>query len=137
MSDQWHYEQKGESYIKVDTLHKIRTLESELTAVTEQLKETQEALAAEIKHHTDIRTAVGDPTAKLMQDELVERCRRMSAVIDAARCIRHWHDREPDGMVVSKSHVFALWQTLNELDKPNADVLAPAGEKTPTKQENE
>lgn len=69
----------------------------------------------------DIRTAVGDPTAKLMQDELVERCRRMSAVIDAARCIRHWHDREPDGMVVSKSHVFALWQTLNELDKPKSD----------------
>lgn len=36
MSEQWHYEQKGESYIKVDTLHKIRTLESELAAVTEQ-----------------------------------------------------------------------------------------------------
>ena len=36
MSDQWHYEQKGKSYIKVDTLHKIRTLESKLTAVTEQ-----------------------------------------------------------------------------------------------------
>lgn len=104
----------------------ISWLERELTAVTEQLKETQEALAAEIKHHTDIRTAVGDPTAKLMQDELVERCRRMSAVIDAARCIRHWHDREPDGMVVSKSHVFALWQTLNELDKPNVKVSAPA-----------
>jgi hypothetical protein len=51
-------------------LDTIRQLETELTAVTEQLKETQEALAAEIKHHTDIRTAVGDPTAKLMQDEL-------------------------------------------------------------------
>lgn len=72
----------------------------------------------------DIRAAVGDPTGKLMQDELVERCRRMSDVIDAARCIRHWHDREPDGMVVSKSHVFALWQTLNELDKPNDQALA-------------
>lgn len=73
----------------------------------------------------DIRTAVGDPTGKLMQDELVERCRRMSDVIDAARCIRHWHDRGPDGMVVSKSHVFALWQTLNELDKPNTEASQP------------
>lgn len=107
--------------------HALRINADKLAAVTEKLKETQEALAAEIKHHTDIRTAVGDPTAKLMQDELVERCRRMSAVIDAARCIRHWHDREPDGMVVSKSHVFALWQTLNELDKPNSQADRPNG----------
>lgn len=44
MSEQWHYEQKGESYIKVDTLHKIRTLESELAAVTEQRDRLAEAL---------------------------------------------------------------------------------------------
>ena len=67
----------------------------------------------------DIRAAVGDPTGKLMQDELVEHCRRMSAVVAAARCIRHWHDREPDGMVVSRSHVFALWEALAALDRPN------------------
>ena len=73
----------------------------------------------------DIRAAVGDPTGKLMQDELVEHCRRMSAVINAARCIRHWHDREPDGMVVSKSHVFALWQALTELDRPNRKADRP------------
>ena len=28
----------------------------------------------------DIRAAVGDPTGKLMQDELVERCRKLRAV---------------------------------------------------------
>lgn len=77
----------------------------------------------------DIRAAVGDPNGKLMQDELVERCRRMSAVIDAARCVRHWHDREPDGMVVSKSHVFALWEALNELDRLND----PSSATTPSK----
>ena len=75
----------------------------------------------------DIRSAVGDPTGKLMQDELVAHCRRMSAVVAAARCIRHWHDREPDGMVVSKSHVLALWETLNTLDKPNESSAPAAG----------
>lgn len=44
MSEQWHYEQKGESYIKVDTLHKIRTLESELAAVTKERDRLAEAL---------------------------------------------------------------------------------------------
>lgn len=42
MSEQWHYEQKGESYIKVDTLHKIRTLETELAAAREELAELKE-----------------------------------------------------------------------------------------------
>ena len=75
----------------------------------------------------DIRAAVGDPTGKLMQDELVEHCRHMSVVIDAARCTRQWHDREPDGMVVSKSHVLALSEALNELDRPN-DPSGDTGE---------
>ncbi len=42
MSEQWHYEQKGESYIKVDTLHKIRTLESELAAAREGIAKLKE-----------------------------------------------------------------------------------------------
>lgn len=44
MSEQWHYEQKGKSYIKMDTLHKIRTLESELAAVTKERDRLAEAL---------------------------------------------------------------------------------------------
>lgn len=39
---QWHYEQKGESYIKVDTLHKIRKLESELAAARERIAKLKE-----------------------------------------------------------------------------------------------
>lgn len=42
MSEQWHYEQKGESYIKVDTLHKIRTLESELAAARNRIAKLKE-----------------------------------------------------------------------------------------------
>ena len=40
-------------------------------------------------------------------------------VIAAARCIRHWHDREPDGMVVSAEHVRKLWDALHTLEAPN------------------
>lgn len=42
MSEQWHYEQKGGSYIKVDTLHKIRTLESELAAARKGIAKLKE-----------------------------------------------------------------------------------------------
>ena len=41
----------------------------------------------------------------------------MRAVIDAARCIRHWHDASNDGMVVSGEHVRALWQALADYDE--------------------
>jgi hypothetical protein len=37
-------------------------------------------------------------------------------VIAAARCIQHWHDREPDGMVVSAEAVRSLWQALIDYD---------------------
>lgn len=39
-----------------------------------------------------------------------------SAVIEAARCIRHWHDAPNEGMVVSGSHVRELWKALNNYD---------------------
>ena len=47
-----------------------------------------------------------------------EEYNRMKAVVEAARCIHHWHCREPDGMVVSKEAVFRLWETLHNLDQP-------------------
>lgn len=42
---------------------------------------------------------------------------RLMAVVEAAKCIRHWHDREPDGMVVSAEHVRLLWVALAALDQ--------------------
>jgi hypothetical protein len=41
---------------------------------------------------------------------------KMEAVIEAAKCIRHWHDREPDGMIVSAEHVRKLWSALHDLE---------------------
>ena len=43
-------------------------------------------------------------------------------VIEAARCIRHWHDamRDESGMVVSSAHVRALWLALENYDAINA-----------------
>ena len=49
-----------------------------------------------------------------------------SRVIEAARCIRHWHDAlNGDGMIVSASHVRALWDALGEYDEAAAPVLPP------------
>jgi hypothetical protein len=45
----------------------------------------------------------------------------MKQVVDAARCIRHWHDREPDGMVVSADKVRSLWTALHNLDSVKSD----------------
>ncbi len=40
-------------------------------------------------------------------------------VIEAARCIHHWHDwgKDNEGMVVSSEHVRKLWEALGEYDK--------------------
>lgn len=40
------------------------------------------------------------------------------AVVEAATCIRHWHDSGPnnEGMVVSSEHVRKLWEALSALD---------------------
>ena len=52
---------------------------------------------------------------------------RLRAVVEAARCIRHWHDVDNDGMVVSGEHVRALWQALHDLDAvPNATLTRGA-----------
>jgi len=68
---------------------------------------------------TDWLDAQGVPEAHAARDE-IERLRK---VADAARCIRHWHDRENGGMVVSGEHVRALWQALHDLDeRPNTNV---------------
>lgn len=45
-----------------------------------------------------------------------EKIAASSSVIEAARCIRHWHDSEPGGMVVSGAHAFALWEAIDEYD---------------------
>lgn len=52
---------------------------------------------------------------KLMLNE--ELLPHLIAVAEAAQCIRHWHDQEPDGVVVSREHVFLLWAALEPLTK--------------------
>ena len=57
-----------------------------------------------------------------------ERASRMLAVVDAARCIRHWHDAHDGGMIVSGEHVRKLWETISTLDgdKPTTPPNIPA-----------
>lgn len=57
---------------------------------------------------------------------------KMEAVIEAAKCIRHWHDREPDGMVVSAEHVLKLWAALHDLEA-NARAVTPGANEKPLK----
>lgn len=56
------------------------------------------------------RKAVADLQARLSQAE---------KVIEASRCIRHWHDAMSDGsgMVVSAEAVHKLWNELESYDK--------------------
>jgi hypothetical protein len=52
---------------------------------------------------------------------------KMEAVIEAAKCIRHWHDRDPDGMIVSAEHVRKLWAALHDLEaNAKGDSQSPA-----------
>ena len=52
--------------------------------------------------------------------------RKMEAVVEAAKCIRHWHDRDGGGMVVSSEHARKLWAALHDL---KADAEPIHGEK--------
>lgn len=45
-------------------------------------------------------------------------------VIEAARCIRHWHDTGKDGMVVSAEHVRKLWDALSEFDRTSGGMAS-------------
>lgn len=49
---------------------------------------------------------------------------KMQAVVNAAQCIHHWHDRDNGGMVVSAEHVQNLWAALHDLEA-NAGSDAP------------
>ena len=42
--------------------------------------------------------------------------RKLVELLVAAKCIRLWHDREPDGMIVNAEHVRKLWAALHNLD---------------------
>jgi hypothetical protein len=45
----------------------------------------------------------------------------IKAVIEKARCIRHWHDASIiGGMVVSAEAVYELWNALDALDAAQA-----------------
>lgn len=58
-----------------------------------------------------------------------DKLQKMKAVIEAAKRIQHWHDREPDGMIVSAEHVRKLWAALHDLEG-NATADQPAPEPT-------
>jgi hypothetical protein len=63
-----------------------------------------------------------------------ESAKRYSALLEASRCIRHWHDTsynpetgETEGMIVSAAAVRTLWAARSALDEevwPNNDSVA-------------
>jgi hypothetical protein len=70
-----------------------------------------------VYNEAEVAALVAEARAKALEEA--------APVIEAARCIRHWHDREPDGMVVSAEHVRALWAALDQYDAIRALKEAP------------
>lgn len=78
-----------------------------------------------IREAIDLAIAAEKQPASKSMSEITESPTAL-AVIEAARCIRHWHDSGNDGMVVSKSHAFALWDALRAYDEAQKQP-APQG----------
>lgn len=71
----------------------------------------------------DIRAAVGDPTGKLMQDELVEHCRNMRTALETISTYYRGDERSAESVLeMRRIAKRALW--------PNASgELPPPGQK--------
>lgn len=66
--------------------------------------------------------ALADEIAAALRAAEERGAREMRAVLDAARCIRHWHDVEMpggDGIIVSADAVRTLWSKIVEYDAVN------------------
>lgn len=83
----------------------------------------------------DIRAAVGDPAGKLMQDELVEHCRRMASVVEAAIQLNEIVEGVRNNQWVAGGlrlkdtpEWCAFYVSLNrEIEQSNDQAQAPAG----------
>jgi len=51
------------------------------------------------------------PEHKASVRQMFREVKGMEKVIDAAKCIRHWHDSGDDA-----EHVFKLWEALHDLE---------------------
>ncbi len=89
------------------------------------VQELQAELASE-KRALAIAYRERDASMKAVQEQLAaaradgERLpSQVLAVIEAARCIRHWHNtgRNDEGTIVSSAKVFELWEALGNYDK--------------------
>ena len=79
---------------------------------------------------------LGYAEAKRVAEEAVK---RQMALLEASRCIRHWHDTsynpetgETEGMIVSAQSVRNLWEARSALDAevwPNVKVQELSGGK--------
>jgi hypothetical protein len=75
---------------------------------------------------------LGYVEAKRLADDAAERMRK---ILEASRCIRHWHDTsynpetgETEGMIVSAAAVRTLWEAQSALDEevwPNKQIDHP------------
>lgn len=56
------------------------------------------------------------PTKAEYIRELEAKLAAAEAVISASRCIKHWHDTNDGGIIVSGQHVVQLWDALEKFD---------------------
>lgn len=101
-----------------DQLAAQREQHARAMGALQQIYDTNNNCAATLASDYDLcRKLARDVLAAPESATVLETARLRQAVVDAARCIKHWHDTGEDGMVVSKSHVFALWDALAALDR--------------------
>lgn len=72
----------------------------------------------------DIRAAVGDPTGKLMQDELVEHCRRVTNAAKKAQSLADFWEKHGGGNgVAARAKEDAMILACRMIDWPNAERI--------------
>lgn len=74
----------------------------------------------------DIRAAVGDPNGKLMQDELVEHCCRVTNAAQKAEALADFWDKHGGGNgVMARSKEDAMILACRSISWPDAQAEAP------------
>lgn len=70
----------------------------------------------------DIRSAVGDPNSRLMQDELVEHCRRVTNAAQKAEALADFWEKHGGGNgVAARAKEDAMILACGMIDWPNSN----------------
>lgn len=110
-TDQWAAEWRKSEDSRNAMFAELKKTKGERDSAYESILRWQNESAEAIR-----QVEASDKLYRQMCKERDELKADVKALHDAARCIRHWHDTEPDGMIVSRKRVFLLWGSLKEFE---------------------